>query len=829
MKKQIYQWWAKAVAACLAVVCLTAAIALSVGTALVWIAESEGGTREILRNRMAENYGARLLNDAVKSDFDKNTLQELDGGNLNYTVVQLATDSEGNLTGDNKVLYSNCGETVNAKNYSYYMEGGDGYFDYDTSSAFGMIVHDANSMYDEAELGEFTPVALQNFCLDMQNGKLYAKTSEHYYLVRELSVVREYSVKDYPTEDDLINAGIISSAYTCEKLEMLDSDTDTEATWRITWTYSWDDEALLYRNVFSADGEEEYLNFEECRKWTIEVAGGRISPEMPGYGKLVYVTGKDIPEDMVVTTYSVYIEYPYVYEPVQWEVKDPYAVYMALKNPVTYDIIQTKGGIADYFGEVEKWCYALNRLNDWGGVYAAIAWLLSLLFLVVFTCQLGHRADAEGIVTRKWDRIPFGILVILIICGVFLGACGNALILEMTEWLPLMAFLVLELLCCSVWLSFVLALYATVVVRLKSGTFWHTTLLYCILKPIRRLFGRFRRLVREQLSLMWKVSLVLLGITLLQFIVIGETGYQPDMEIVLFFLYKLVEIPGVIVVCLQLNRLKKGGERIAEGNYQEPIDTKGMFWEFKKHAENINHVGDGISLAVEEQMKSERFRTELITNVSHDIKTPLTSIINYVDLMKKENITDPTVQEYMEVLDRQSLRLKKLIEDLMEASKASTGNLPVNAEVCDATVMLSQVVGEFEERAKENGLELIVESPKPPVEILADGRHLWRIIDNLMVNACKYAMPGTRVYIDLERFNGMVIMTFRNISKNRLNVSSEELMERFVRGDSSRNTEGSGLGLSIAQSLALLMDGNMAIQVDGDLFKAIVSFPEYHK
>ena len=209
--------------------------------------------------------------------------------------------------------------------------------------------------------------------------------------------------------------------------------------------------------------------------------------------------------------------------------------------------------------------------------------------------------------------------------------------------------------------------------------------------------------------------------------------------------------------------------------------------------------------------------------------TPLTSIINYVDLMKKENITDPTVQEYMEVLDRQSLRLKKLIEDLMEASKASTGNLPVNAEVCDATVMLSQVVGEFEERAKENGLELIVESPKPPVEILADGRHLWRIIDNLMVNACKYAMPGTRVYIDLERFNGMVIMTFRNISKNRLNVSSEELMERFVRGDSSRNTEGSGLGLSIAQSLALLMDGNMAIQVDGDLFKAIVSFPEYHK
>ena len=226
-------------------------------------------------------------------------------------------------------------------------------------------------------------------------------------------------------------------------------------------------------------------------------------------------------------------------------------------------------------------------------------------------------------------------------------------------------------------------------------------------------------------------------------------------------------------------------------------------------------------------MKSERFRTELITNVSHDIKTPLTSIINYVDLIKKEGVTDPVLQEYVEVLDRQSLRLKKLIEDLMEASKASTGNLSVNLEVCDATVMLSQVVGEFAGRAEANNLELVVDCPEPPVTIMADGRHLWRVLDNLMSNVCKYAMPGTRVYINLEVFHGMVIMTFRNISKSPLNISSDELMERFVRGDSSRNTEGSGLGLNIAQSLTSLMNGNMAIQIDGDLFKAIVSFPQY--
>jgi signal transduction histidine kinase len=231
-------------------------------------------------------------------------------------------------------------------------------------------------------------------------------------------------------------------------------------------------------------------------------------------------------------------------------------------------------------------------------------------------------------------------------------------------------------------------------------------------------------------------------------------------------------------------------------------------------------------------MKSERFKTELITNVSHDIKTPLTSIINYVDLLKKEPIENKNAEEYITILDRQSSRLKKLIEDLIEASKASTGNLPVHLELCDATVMLTQVVGEFEERAQANNLELVVNSPEPPVNIMADGRHLWRIIDNLMSNICKYALPGTRVYIDLARTampeNGknVISMTFRNISKDKLNITSEELMARFVRGDESRNTEGNGLGLSIAKSLSELMDADLKVEIDGDLYKAILSFEE---
>ena len=273
----------------------------------------------------------------------------------------------------------------------------------------------------------------------------------------------------------------------------------------------------------------------------------------------------------------------------------------------------------------------------------------------------------------------------------------------------------------------------------------------------------------------------------------------------------------------------EGIRRIRDGEVDYKLDVEALHGDNREMADAVNNIGEGIRKAVSTSMKDEQMKSDLITNVSHDIKTPLTSIINYVDLIKKEPTESETMREYIEVLDRQSNRLKKLIEDLMEASKASTGNLPVNPEVCDATVVLTQIVGEFSEKAEANQLEMVVECPQPPVEIYVDGRHLWRIIDNLMGNICKYAQPGTRVYITLEKFHGMVIMTFRNISKDRLKMTSEELFGRFVRGDSSRNTEGHGLGLSIAKSLTELMHGNLAVQMDGDLFKVILSFEEYQE
>ena len=221
-------------------------------------------------------------------------------------------------------------------------------------------------------------------------------------------------------------------------------------------------------------------------------------------------------------------------------------------------------------------------------------------------------------------------------------------------------------------------------------------------------------------------------------------------------------------------------------------------------------------------MKSERFKTELITNVSHDIKTPLTSIINYVDLLGKEEIENEKAQEYLDVLSRQSSRLKKLIEDLIEASKASTGNLPVNKQQMEMGVFLMQMLGEYEEKLKKSDITVLLTKPEEDVMVSSDGRHLSRVMDNLLNNICKYAYPGTRAFIDLKKTETGCIISVKNTSKYPINMKGEDLMERFARGDASRHTEGSGLGLSIAVSLMDLMGGSLRIETDGDLFKAIL-------
>ena len=246
--------------------------------------------------------------------------------------------------------------------------------------------------------------------------------------------------------------------------------------------------------------------------------------------------------------------------------------------------------------------------------------------------------------------------------------------------------------------------------------------------------------------------------------------------------------------------------------------------EFKNVVEYINDISNGFENAIQEGVKSERLKTELITNVSHDIKTPLTSIINYVDLLKKEEIDNSKIKEYIEILDSKSQRLKKLTEDLVEASKASSGNVKLNIEKINIGELIKQTTGEFEDRFNDKKLEIITAIPEGIVYISADNRYMYRVIENLFSNISKYALENSRVYIDVVRDGGKVKISIKNISRERLNISADELMQRFVRGDKSRTTEGSGLGLAIARSLTELQKGNLDCKIDGDLFKVEITF-----
>ena len=271
--------------------------------------------------------------------------------------------------------------------------------------------------------------------------------------------------------------------------------------------------------------------------------------------------------------------------------------------------------------------------------------------------------------------------------------------------------------------------------------------------------------------------------------------------------------------------LLDAAKRMRGGDLEIKVDDKLMLGAFRDFAVELNGLSDVVQLAAQKQMRSERMRTELITNVSHDIKTPLTSIINYVDLLQKPHSQEDG-EKYLEVLSRQSGRMKRLIDDLIELSKASTGNIPLELTRIDAVEAVNQALGEFTDKLKAAGLTPLFRQPEEPLYIHADGRLLWRAMSNLLTNAVKYAQPGTRLYIDMVAVDKKVCISLKNISRDPLNISAEELMERFVRGEASRNQEGSGLGLNIAQSMMELQHGALELLVDGDLFKATLIFPQ---
>ena len=503
-------------------------------------------------------------------------------------------------------------------------------------------------------------------------------------------------------------------------------------------------------------------------------------------------------------------------------------VNMGQKTPkITYQLIVLLPQNVGTDKNSTDWYVQANTLLDfvYSMRYTALvvmffSFIIGVAAFVFLMCAAGHRKGTDKIVTTVWDHMWFDVFAVLIVLAeVFIFYVAFMFLANIDiMYLPFILFVTAIASLCMGWLLLLFLL--SFAVRVKLGKWWRHTLCYQICSKIRKFF----HMIWENIGFLWKVILVMLvlafleGIAVLMFL---NTG-------IAFFLWlveKLILYPLILWCCVQLNQLKTGTEKIAGGEPGYQIGTKHMTGIFKEQGEQINHISDGMTHAIEERMKSERFKTELITNVSHDIKTPLTSIINYVDLIKRQHIEDPTVQKYLEVLDQKSQRLKTLTEDLVEASRASSGNIKLEITNIDFVELVQQTTGEFEEKYAIRHLEIVNTLPNEVIMIEADGRRLWRVLENLYNNAFKYALEGTRVYVTIEDHGADVVFTIKNVSANPLNISPDELTERFVRGDVSRTTEGSGLGLSIAKDLTTLQGGKFELIIDGDLFKAQITFP----
>ena len=478
-------------------------------------------------------------------------------------------------------------------------------------------------------------------------------------------------------------------------------------------------------------------------------------------------------------------------------------------------------GNADKYQELFTYAYELRYVSI---AVLVVSLILEAFVFVFLLSAAGHHGETGEIRPSFIDKIPFDLYTALtVFAGIFLIAAMAEVSYSNTAMLVVVLIAALGVIAALISLLWCMSL----AVRIKLGTTIKSCIIYRVgawcLRLIKKVFYTFKDGLKA-IPMFPRAVLIIAAILFVEFLWIAIAGTSPGKQLFGWFIERAVLVLATLYVLLSMKQLLEAGQRIAKGELDCKVDTSKLRGPFKEHGEDLNSITDGMNRAVGERMKSERFRTELITNVSHDIKTPLTSIINYVDLLEKEQPENEKMREYLEVLDRQSAKLKKLIDDLLEASKASSGSLSVNLTECELGILLDQMAGEYSEKLSAAGLELILTKPEESVKIMADGRHMWRIFDNLLNNICKYAQRGTRVYLDLTADALKAVVTFRNISATRLNISGDELTERFVRGDSSRNTEGSGLGLSIAQSLAQLQKGALDITVDGDLFKVVLSF-----
>lgn len=457
-----------------------------------------------------------------------------------------------------------------------------------------------------------------------------------------------------------------------------------------------------------------------------------------------------------------------------------------------------------------SWLLEHTGLTVFLTVLFAVLTLFCFCFLMA---SCGHWQGRDGIHLTWLDRIPADVWLIVLLCLFCMG--WEAFYYEWGR-----------IFFCAALTPLLLLFLCVFSAQCKAGTVLRGTLIARFIRLVWRIMkatGRGLYRIAKGLPLMWKTALVTLALVFIEFILFIQDYY--GTRAAPFLLLKLLELLAILYIALSLRTLQKGGEAMANGDFSQNIDTRLLIGDFKRYGQRMNDLRSGIEQAVQEQTRAERMKTELITNVSHDIKTPLTSIVNYVDLLQKEDVQSETAREYIAVLDRQSRRLKKLTEDLVEASKASSGALPVDLQPTDVSVLFDQIVGEYQDRLADCRLTLVARPPEQAVSVYADGKLLSRVMDNLVSNICKYALEDTRVYAVAACDEEHVTISFKNVSRAELNISPDELMERFVRGDASRHTEGSGLGLSIAGSLVQLMGGTFHLSIDGDLFRADITLP----
>lgn len=435
-----------------------------------------------------------------------------------------------------------------------------------------------------------------------------------------------------------------------------------------------------------------------------------------------------------------------------------------------------------------------------------------IVLAIIITQGIGKKAKQKEIYLNWFDKCPLGVALII---GVSIIALGILCFVVMEAKLRSIIITGITIGVIIGYLGCIL-LYETIVKRLKTHTFWKSTIIYKICHFITDIYHH--RKMTTKLILSYGLFLFITGILFI-FIYDGK-----EIAVFMLIAFWFAAFGMMFLKLKEFEKIRNALKSIYEGNTKISLNPNELKGVLKELAIYIDDIAGGLSNALNESLKSERLKTELITNVSHDIKTPLTSIINYVDLLKKEPMPSEKAMEYLVILDNKSQRLKKLTEDLVEASKASSGNIKLKKEKINVIELIKQVSGEFEDKFKARNLEKIMTLPEEEILIEADGRYMYRILENIYSNVAKYALENTRIYVDVISKQTSVVIQMKNVSKEKLNISADELMQRFVRGDSSRNTEGSGLGLSIASSLTELQGGKFHIYLDGDLFKVTLGF-----